>query len=80
MLFHLIRLEISSTNQYIFSAQRIFTPVFLSKQIPAVTLGLTTGKNIHTENATMKIAPIFKGIAQVIGVLMAIDSGMCDEL
>ncbi|MFW6052576.1 MAG: hypothetical protein ACOC8I_01570 [Desulfosalsimonas sp.] len=54
--------------------------IFLSKQIPAVTLGLTTGKNIHTENATMKIDPMFKGIAQVIGVLMAIDNGVCDEL
>ncbi|MCF8110592.1 MAG: peptidase dimerization domain-containing protein [Desulfobacteraceae bacterium] len=54
--------------------------VFLSKQIPAATLGLTSGKNIHTENATMKIDPVFKGIAQVIGVLMAIDSGVCDEL
>jgi len=27
----------------------------------------------------MEIEPMFKGIAQIIGVLEAIDSGVCDE-
>jgi di/tripeptidase len=53
--------------------------IFLAKKIPAVTLGLTEGKNAHLENASMKIKPIFTGIAQIIGVIMAIDSGGCDE-
>jgi len=53
--------------------------IFLSKKIPAVTLGITRGKNQFLMNASMKINPMFKGIAQVIGVLMAIDSGICDE-
>jgi acetylornithine deacetylase/succinyl-diaminopimelate desuccinylase-like protein len=53
--------------------------IFLSRKIPAVTLGITHGENYHLENATMEIEPMFKGIAQVIGVLMAIDSGICDE-
>jgi len=53
--------------------------IFLAKKIPAVTLGLTEGKNAHLENASMKIKPIFTGIAQIIGVIMAIDSGVCDE-
>ncbi|NOY67931.1 MAG: hypothetical protein GXP53_00325 [Deltaproteobacteria bacterium] len=53
--------------------------IFLSKKIPAVTLGLTSGKNSHLETATIKIEPLFMGIAQVLGVLMAIDSGVCDE-
>lgn len=53
--------------------------IFLSKQIPAVTLGITKGKNAHLENATMKIDAMFTGIAQILGVLMAIDSGVCDE-
>ena len=53
--------------------------IFLSRKIPAVTLGITQGKNPFHLNATMKIDPMFKGIAQVIGVLMAIDSGICDE-
>ncbi len=53
--------------------------IFLARKIPAVTLGITEGKNVHLENASMKIKPMFTGIAQIIGVIMAIDSGVCDE-
>ena len=53
--------------------------IFLARNIPAVTLGITEGENMHRENASIKINPIFTGIAQVIGVIMAIDSGVCDE-
>jgi len=53
--------------------------IFLGHKIPAVTLGITNGENYHQENAQIRIEPMFKGIAQIIGVLMAIDSGVCDE-
>jgi len=53
--------------------------ILLSRNIPAVTLGITHGDNYHQPNATVEIEPIFKGIAQIIGVIMAIDSGVCDE-
>ena len=53
--------------------------IFLSRKIPTVTLGITHGENHYTHRATMEIEPMFKGIAQVIGVLKAIDSGVCDE-
>jgi tripeptide aminopeptidase len=53
--------------------------IFLSHKIPALTLGITFGENYYTEKATMEIEPMFKGIAQVIGVIKAIDSGVCDE-
>ncbi len=53
--------------------------LFLSNNIPAVTLGLTRGENPHMENARIEIEPLFTGIAQVLGVLAAIDSGVCDE-
>jgi len=52
--------------------------IFLSHGIPAVTLGVSRGKHMLMENATMEIEPMFKGIAQIIGVIMAIDSGVCD--
>jgi len=52
--------------------------IFLSRKIPALTLGITYGENYFTEKATMEIDPMFKGIAQVIGVIKAIDSGVCD--
>jgi acetylornithine deacetylase/succinyl-diaminopimelate desuccinylase-like protein len=53
--------------------------IFLAHKIPAVTLGITRGKNIHLENATMEIEPMYKGIAQIVGAIMAIDKGVCDE-
>ena len=53
--------------------------IFLSQKIPAVTLGITHGTNYYKEEATMEIEPMYRGIAQVIGVLKAIDSGVCDE-
>ncbi|MFC1489066.1 peptidase [Thermodesulfobacteriota bacterium] len=52
--------------------------ILLSRKIPSVTLGITRGDNYHLENASVEIEPIFKGIAQIIGVLLAIDSGVCD--
>jgi acetylornithine deacetylase/succinyl-diaminopimelate desuccinylase-like protein len=53
--------------------------IFLSHKIPAVTLGITRGENYQQLNASAEIEPMFKGIAQIIGVIMAIDSGVCDE-
>jgi metal-dependent amidase/aminoacylase/carboxypeptidase family protein len=53
--------------------------IFLAHKIPAVTLGITHGENYYMENSTMEIDPMFKGIAQVIGVIKAIDNGVCDE-
>ena len=52
--------------------------IFLAYKIPAVTLGITRGYNHYTDSATMEIEPMFTGIAQIIGVLQAIDAGVCD--
>ncbi len=52
--------------------------IFLARKIPAVTLGISTGENRFMENAKMHIEPMIKGIAQIVGVIMAIDSGVCD--
>ncbi len=53
--------------------------IFLSRNIPALTLGITHGVGYQKKEATMRIEPMFRGIAQVIGVLQAIDGGVCDE-
>ena len=53
--------------------------IFLARKIPTVTLGITHGENYYTAKATMEIEPMFAGIAQLIGVLKAIDNGICDE-
>lgn len=52
--------------------------IFLSRKIPAVTLGVTSGEDHLLQYAKMDIEPMFKGIAQIIGVIMAIDRGVCD--
>ena len=54
--------------------------IFLAHDIPALTLGITHGNLFEDNRSTAQIEPIFKGIAQIIGVLTAIDSGVCDEL
>ncbi|MFO8048652.1 MAG: M20/M25/M40 family metallo-hydrolase [Desulfosudaceae bacterium] len=54
--------------------------VFLSHGIPAVTLGITNGVMSQTpQHDKIKIDPIFKGIAQIVGVVQAIDRGVCDD-
>jgi len=53
--------------------------VFLSPGIPAVTLGITHGENYHKENEQADIEAMFKGIAHIIGVMQAIDQGVCDD-
>ncbi len=53
--------------------------IFLAHKIPAITLGITHGKNYYKENEKMEINPMYKGIAQIIGAITAIDNGVCDE-
>ena len=53
---------------------------FISRGIPAVTLGITDGeKNRKKKPDYVMIEPILKGIAQLIGVILAIDQGACNE-
>ena len=51
----------------------------VDKNIPAITLGLTRGESKNALDETIKIDPLFTGLAQLIGVLCAIDQGVCDE-
>lgn len=52
---------------------------FIDRDIPAVTLGLTEGDHIHEINESIKIEPMYKGIAQTIATLKAIDGGYSEE-
>ncbi|MHC4405723.1 MAG: zinc-binding metallopeptidase family protein [Planctomycetota bacterium] len=53
----------------------------ISRNIPAVTLGITRGtKNRKTEPDYVLIDPILTGVAQLVGVMLAIDEGVCDEV
>ncbi len=50
----------------------------IDKEIPALTLGITSGDRIHKMDESVKIKPIYKGLAQIIGILIATDGGFCD--
>lgn len=50
----------------------------IDKSIPALTLGITSGDRIHKSNESIQIEPIYKGLAQIIGILIATDGGFCD--
>jgi len=51
----------------------------IAKNIPAITLGITQGSNLHEVNETIAIEPLFQGLTQLVAVLSAIDGGICDE-
>ena len=51
---------------------------FIDHKIPAVTIGLTQGEHHNEENERLEIEPIYLGLAQLIGLLVAIDGGYTD--
>jgi hypothetical protein len=52
----------------------------IARNIPAVTLGITRGKRSSRRQPDhVVIEPILTGVAQVIGVILAVDQGVCDE-
>ncbi len=52
---------------------------FIAYNIPAVTIAITNGERLKNEKEMIYIEPIFAGLAQLIGLLLAIDGGFCDE-
>lgn len=52
----------------------------MEKGIPGVTIGLTKGEFRHQPNERVEIEPVFTGLAQLIGLLLAIDGGLCDAV
>ncbi len=51
----------------------------ISRGLPSVTLGITEAINLHDLNETIRIKPIYTGLAQLLAVLLAIDGGFCNE-
>jgi len=52
---------------------------FIDAGVPAVTLGISKGIHLRENDEAIYLEPIFTGVAQLIGVLQAIDGGCCDE-
>lgn len=53
--------------------------IFIDRDIPAITLGLTHGDKVREHGEMIEIEPMYRGIAQVLGTLQAIDGGYCEE-
>ncbi len=52
---------------------------FIDHHIPAVTIGLTQGEQYNEELERLEIEPIYLGLAQLVGMLVAIDGGFTDD-
>lgn len=51
---------------------------FIDQKIPAVTIGLTEGEHHNEAIERLNIEAIYLGVAQLIGMLLAIDGGYTD--
>jgi acetylornithine deacetylase/succinyl-diaminopimelate desuccinylase-like protein len=51
----------------------------IRRGIPAVTVGITAGEHLHELDEMVMIEPMFTGLAQLVGILAAIDGNFCDE-
>ena len=51
----------------------------LSKQIPSLTLGITTGNQSVLPDGYVELAAIPKGMLQILMMLEALDEGLCDD-
>jgi acetylornithine deacetylase/succinyl-diaminopimelate desuccinylase-like protein len=52
----------------------------ITRGIPAVTLGITRGGKGRIQPDYVMIDPILTGVAQLLGVILAVDKGICDEI
>jgi tripeptide aminopeptidase len=52
---------------------------FILHDIPAITLGITTGQRRNKPNESVDIEPMFTGLTQLVATILAIDEGLCDE-
>jgi len=52
----------------------------IARGIPAITLGITRGERSRRNPDHVQIGPMLGGVAQLVGVLLAIDGGACNEV
>jgi len=52
---------------------------YVEHDIPAICLGMTEGDNLNYPDEYVEIGPLLTGVAQLVGVLMAIDGGCCAQ-
>ncbi|TFH05139.1 MAG: M20/M25/M40 family metallo-hydrolase [Spirochaetales bacterium] len=52
---------------------------FIDAGIPAVTIGLTDGEDLNEPTERIEIGPMTTGLQQLLGLLLAVDKGYCDD-
>lgn len=52
---------------------------FIDAGIPSLTIGISSLETAGKKAESVKIEPMYKGLAQLISLLIAIDKGYCDE-
>ncbi len=52
---------------------------FIDKGIPAITIGISTGEDLNEPTEKVEIAPMTRGLQQLLGLILAIDRGYTDE-
>ena len=50
----------------------------IDKKIPGLTIGITKASQMHSLKENIAIEPMFSGLAQLVGILQAMDGGFCD--
>ena len=50
----------------------------IERGVPAITVGITTGANFNETDEWVAVEPMLRGVAQVIGMLLAIEGGCCE--
>jgi acetylornithine deacetylase/succinyl-diaminopimelate desuccinylase-like protein len=52
---------------------------FIDKGIPAITVGISNGEDLNEPTERVEIEPMTRGLQQLLGLILAIDRGYCDE-
>ena len=52
---------------------------FLARDIPALTLGVANGDDYHQDTASAQLPSLYKGLAQILGLVMISDEGACRD-
>ena len=52
---------------------------FIAHEIPALTIGISDVRREESGESALLIEPMFRGLTQLLGLLVAIDRGLCDE-
>jgi len=51
---------------------------FIDNEIPAVTMGITSGENVSELDELIHIKPLSQGLTQIVAMIQAIDGGFCN--